>query len=160
MVDITASFVYRKLPMSLSFNLSPRWPFWLEYCSFYSQSSALYLKSEKIGDSVSSFPEALSSTGIMHPQIYIFLISVSLLEKRCWKWWAMLKSCQHVPSTIYMQISAAIMETSILTISANVALKWTNKVSEPMFWGSGISLELFLKWPHHAGVKMSFTVTI
>ena len=46
-IYITASNVYETLPKFISFNLSPRWPFYLEDYSWYNQSSPLYLKSEK-----------------------------------------------------------------------------------------------------------------
>ena len=46
-IHITASNVCEKLPKVISFNLSPRWPFYQEDYSWYNQSSPLYLKSEK-----------------------------------------------------------------------------------------------------------------
>ena len=39
-------------------------------------------------------------------------------------------------------------------ISANIALKWMNKVYRPMFWGSRISVKLFLKWPNHITLQV------
>ena len=77
-----------------------------------------------------------------------FLIDVSRSEKYYRKRFAMLKSWQNVPHTIFMQISDAITGKCILLshISANSALSSTIKVSNPMFWGSKIIIKLFLKW--------------
>ena len=45
MLNIIASPVYRKLPTFISFNLSPSWSLYLDNYPFYSQNSALCLKS-------------------------------------------------------------------------------------------------------------------
>ena len=70
MVNITTSPVYRKLPTFISFNLRPRWSFYLENYCFCSQNIALYLKSEKIEYSVSTFTEAKNLT--MSSQLLLF----------------------------------------------------------------------------------------
>ena len=63
-----------------------------------------------------------------------FLIDVSILEKYHRKRFAMLKSCQNIPRTISMQISAAITEKCMFChISAQSAVSSTFKVSNPMF---------------------------
>ena len=59
----------------------------------------------------------------------------------------MLKSCQNVPRTIFMQISDAITEKCMFRhISAQSAISSTFKVSNPMFWGSMRIIKLLLKW--------------
>ena len=54
MVNITVSLVDTKLPTSISFNLSPRWPLSLENYSFCGQDSALYPIRRKL--MMSQFP--------------------------------------------------------------------------------------------------------
>ena len=56
-VNITVSLVDTKLPTSISFNLSPRWPLSLENYSFCGQDSALYpirrkLTFQSLGESI------------------------------------------------------------------------------------------------------------
>ena len=58
----------------------------------------------------------------------------------------MLKRCQSVSHTIFMQISAAITGQCMFRhISAQSADSSTIKVSNPMFLGSKSILKLFLK---------------
>ena len=84
-----------------------------------------------------------------------FLIDVSRLEKYQRKRFAMLKSWQNVPHTIFMQISDAITRKCILRhISANSAHSSTIKVSYPMFWGSKSIINLFLKWSDVSNIML------
>ena len=76
-----------------------------------------------------------------------FLIDVSRLEKYHRKRFAMLKSWQNVPHTVFMQITDAITgKYTFRHILANSAHSSTIKLSNPMFWGSKSIIKLFLKW--------------
>ena len=73
-----------------------------------------------------------------------FLIDVSRFEKYHRKRFAMLKSWQNVPHTIFMQISDAITRKCISRhISANSAHSSTIIVSYPMFWGSKSIINIY-----------------
>ena len=76
-----------------------------------------------------------------------FLSDDSRLEKYRRKRFAMLKSCQNIPHTIFMKISTAITWKCMFRhISAQSADSSTFKVSNSMFWGSKRIIKLFLKW--------------
>ena len=63
-----------------------------------------------------------------------FLFDAARQKKLCRKRLAMLKSCQNVSHTFYVQISAVIIENSLLWyISANSACKYANKIFIPIF---------------------------
>ena len=81
----------------------------------------------KKGYSVCSSPESLSSREVSCTPRYTFLTSLSLLEKMCWKWWGMLKSCQQVPSTTLMQNSVAIINIHIFPICQAI-LHWNEQI--------------------------------
>ena len=59
----------------------------------------------------------------------------------------MLKSCENVPHTIFMQISAAITAKCMFRhISAQSVDISTFKVPNPMFWGFKRIIKLLLNW--------------
>ena len=75
-----------------------------------------------------------------------FLIDVSRFEEYHRNRFAMFKSRQNVPHTVFMQISDAITGKYIFRhISANSADSSTIKLSNPMFGGSKSIIKLFFK---------------